>query len=68
MRNILMVKCPYCNYEGEFKFGKTWKFRFYDVKRMECPKCRGVFNYYKGVSSKGKTSEFVIRIKPKVKG
>jgi hypothetical protein len=27
-----------------------------------------VFNYYKGISSKGKTSEFVIRIKPKVKG
>lgn len=34
----------------------------------ECPKCNGIFNYYKGVSSKGKTSEFVIRIKPKVKG
>jgi len=63
-----MVKCPCCSYEGEFKFSKTWKFRFYDVKRMECPKCNGIFNYYKGVSSKGKTSEFVIRIKPKVKG
>jgi|GEM_PF-3266806 len=32
-----MVKCPYCSYEGEFKFGKSWKFRFYDVKRIECP-------------------------------
>jgi hypothetical protein len=41
--------------------------RFYDVKRIECHKCNGVFNYYKGVSSKGKTSEFVIRIKSKVK-
>jgi len=29
-----MVKFPYCNYEDEFKFGKTWKFRFYDFKRM----------------------------------
>jgi uncharacterized C2H2 Zn-finger protein len=34
---------------------------------MECPKCNDIFNYYKGVSSKGKTSEFVIRIKPKIK-
>jgi hypothetical protein len=63
-----MVKCPYCNYEGEFKFDKAWKFRFYDVKRIECPKCNGVFNYYKGISSKGKTSEFVIRIKSRSRG
>jgi transposase-like protein len=56
-----MVKCPYCGYEGEFKVLKTWRFRFYDVKRLQCPKCGGKFNYYYGVSSQGKTSGFVIR-------
>lgn len=62
-----MVKCPYCGYEGEFKLHKTWKFRFYDVSRFECQKCHGVFNYYRGVSPTGKKSEFVIRVKPRVK-
>jgi len=63
-----LVKCPYCGYEGEFKILKSWKFRFYEVKRLECPKCHGIFNHYYGVTPKGKKlSEFVIRIKPKVK-
>jgi DNA-directed RNA polymerase subunit M/transcription elongation factor TFIIS len=57
-----VVKCPYCGYEGEFKVLKTWKFRFYDVKRLQCPKCGGRFNYYYGVSTRtGKVSEFIIR-------
>jgi len=60
-----MVKCPYCGYEGEFKLIKKWRFRFYDVKRLECPKCNGVFNHYMGVSVKGKTSEFMIKVKPR---
>jgi transcriptional regulator NrdR family protein len=60
-----MVKCPYCDYEGEFKLIKNWRFRFYDVKRLECPKCNGRFNYYVGVSVKGKTSKFVIKVKHK---
>ena len=64
-----MVKCPYCGYEGELGLLKTWKFRFYSVKMLECPKCRGVFNYYHGISpSSGRISEFTIRIKPRTPG
>jgi transposase len=59
-----LAKCPYCGYEGEFKLLKTWKFGFYEVKRLECPKCHGIFNHYQGTSPRGKKSEFVIRIKP----
>jgi hypothetical protein len=61
-----VVKCPYCGYEGESKVHKTWRFRFYEVKRLECPKCHGVFNHYYGVSSKGTVVEFTIRIKPRI--
>jgi len=60
-----MVKCPYCGYEGDFKLIKNWRFRFYDVKRLECPKCKSVFNHYAGVSVKGKASEFMIKVKPR---
>jgi uncharacterized Zn finger protein len=60
-----MVKCPYCGCEGEFKLIKTWKFRFYNVKRLECSKCGGIFNHYYGTSPRGKTSEYVIRVKPR---
>ena len=63
-----MPKCPYCGFEGEFVVLKTWQFRFYEVKRLECPKCRGVFNHYQGTSPRGRKSEFVIRIKPKIRG
>ncbi len=49
-----MVKCSYCGYDGEvdsFKLrGEPWKFRFYTVRMLEYPKCRGIFNYYRGVS------------------
>jgi uncharacterized Zn finger protein len=62
-----LVKCPYCGYEGEFRVLKTWRFRFYNVSMMECPRCHGVFNYYRGVSPKGKGSEFVIRVRPRLK-
>jgi Zn-finger nucleic acid-binding protein len=58
-------KCPYCGYEDGFKLHKTWKFKFYNVERLECPKCRGIFNHYHGVSPRGKTSEFIIRVKPR---
>ncbi|PVU72254.1 hypothetical protein DDW10_04515 [Sulfolobales archaeon SCGC AB-777_J03] len=60
-----MVKCPYCDYAGEFRLHKTWRFRFYEVERLECPRCHGVFNHYQGVSPSGRKSEFVIRIKPR---
>jgi hypothetical protein len=55
---------PLLRLRGEFKLLKTWKFRFYEVKRLECPKCHGVFNHYKGINPTGKESEFVISVKP----
>jgi len=58
-----VVKCPYCGYEGEFRLLKTWKFRFYDIKMLECTSCKCVFNHYYGVSSTGKRSEFMINPK-----
>jgi hypothetical protein len=58
-----MVKCPYCASEGAFKELKGWKFRFYNVKRLQCLKCKGIFNHYSGVSPLGKKSEFVIKVK-----
>jgi len=59
-----MVKCPFCGSEGGFKELKSWKFRFYDVKRLSCSKCSGIFNHYLGVSPKTKKrSEFVIRVR-----
>ena len=49
-----MQKCPYCNYSGEFIVLSTWKFTFYNVKRLMCPNYKGIFNYYSGISPKGK--------------
>ncbi|MEM0362067.1 MAG: hypothetical protein QXH57_05605 [Sulfolobales archaeon] len=62
-----MIRCPYCGFEGEFKLLKNWKFRFYEVRRLQCPKCGGLFNYYSGTSPTGKKSEFTIRVKPRIK-
>ena len=31
-----VVKRPYCGFEGEFKVAKTWRFRFYDIERLQC--------------------------------
>jgi uncharacterized protein (DUF2225 family) len=58
-----MVKCPVCNGEFEAESLKTWRFRFYQVKSFQCPKCGGMFNLYSGVSPKGKKSEFMIKVK-----
>jgi hypothetical protein len=60
-----MVKCPYCANEGAFKELKEWKFRFYNVKGLQCLKCKGIFNHYDGVSPRGRRSEFVIKVKPR---
>ena len=64
-----MVKCPYCGYEtdvDEFELVREpWKFRFYKVKMLKCPRCHNVFNYYSGVSPHRKKSEYVIRIRPR---
>jgi hypothetical protein len=58
-----MVKCPFCGSEGGFKELKSWKFRFYDVKLLQCSKCGKKLNYYHGISPRtGKKSEFVIRM------
>jgi len=32
-----MVKCPYCNYEGEFKFGKTGNLDSMMLKEWNAP-------------------------------
>jgi len=68
-----MVRCPFCGYEADvsrFKLLRDpWRFRFYEVKMLECPKCRGIFNYYYGVSPRtGKVSEYVIKIRPRNRG
>jgi len=63
-----VVRCPYCGYEGEHRLLKTWRFGFYDVRMLECPRCGGKFNHYVGVTSKGRHSEFVIRIRPRATG
>ncbi|MEM1696292.1 MAG: hypothetical protein QXQ90_06820 [Desulfurococcaceae archaeon] len=48
-----MIKCPFCGFESSLedfkKLREPWRFRFYDVKMLECPKCKGVFNYYEGL-------------------
>ena len=62
-----MAKCPFCGYKADINsfrlLREPWKFRFYKVRMLECPKCGGIFNYYRGISPRGKTSEFVIRVK-----
>jgi len=63
----MATRCPYCGFEGELRLIKTWRYRFYDVKMFSCPNCRGVFNYYSGVSPTGKRSEFVVRLKPRAR-
>jgi predicted nucleic-acid-binding Zn-ribbon protein len=60
-----MVKCPYCGNEDGLREVREWSFRFYTVKRIQCPKCKNIFNHYYGVSPKGRGSEFVIRVKPR---
>jgi transposase-like protein len=41
-----MVKCPVCNGEFEAEPLKTWRFRFYQVKRYRCTLCGARFNLY----------------------
>jgi len=68
-----MVKHPFCGYEADISQFKllrdSWKFRFYEVKMLECPKCHNVFNYYYCVSPRSnRVSEFVIRVRPGIRG
>jgi len=43
-----MVRCPFCSYEREFKLLKMWGFRFYEVKRLECPDAAGYSTITRG--------------------
>ncbi|MEM0473060.1 MAG: hypothetical protein QXT23_06160 [Acidilobaceae archaeon] len=60
-----MVKCPFCGFEAgldSFKLVREpWRYSIYEVKRLECPRCKNVFNYYEGVTSTGKHSTFIIK-------
>ncbi len=64
-----MVRCPFCGFESSLedfkKLREPWRFRFYEVKMLECPKCKGVFNYYEGFSPRGKHTIFVIKVRPR---
>jgi len=46
-----LVRCPICGREFDRKPFKTWKFRFYDVKRYECKLCESKFNSYESPGS-----------------
>jgi len=46
------VKCPSCGREFLGKPLKSWKFRFYDVRRYECQHCKAKFNVYEGPKSR----------------
>jgi uncharacterized protein YlaI len=48
----MSVKCPKCGSEISSKPLKAWKFRFYDVRRYECPHCKARFNVYDSPKSK----------------
>ncbi|MEM0370852.1 MAG: hypothetical protein QXR68_02520 [Pyrobaculum sp.] len=60
-----VVKCPFCGYEAYVNCFKLlrepWRYWFYEVKRLECPKCENVFMWYEGVSPRGKYVVFAIR-------
>lgn len=64
-----MVKCSFCGFEsaeGLFKqLHEPWRYRLYTVRMLECPKYKGVFNHYGGISPGGLKSEFMIKVKPK---
>lgn len=45
------AECPICGYSFSAEPLKAWKFRFYDVKRFECPNCEAKFNFYESPTS-----------------
>ncbi len=63
-----MVKCPHCRYKNDLNaftlIRSPWKFRFYTVYYLKCPKCNGLFYYYTGIGRFGRHHEFTVRIKP----
>ncbi|MGQ9759568.1 MAG: hypothetical protein ACUVQ5_03225 [Candidatus Methanomethylicaceae archaeon] len=48
----MSVKCLSCGREFSSKPLKSWKFRFYDVKRYERQHCKMKFNIYDSPKSK----------------
>ncbi|MCL6579849.1 MAG: hypothetical protein K6T73_10825 [Candidatus Bathyarchaeota archaeon] len=48
----MSLKCPKCGRTLPNKPLKTWKFRFYDVRRYECQHCKTKFNTYDSPKSK----------------
>ncbi len=65
VRKSIIVRCPYCGCESPLAnftpIRKPWKFRFYIVRRLKCPTCGEVFNYYRGKAPSGKVIEYTTR-------
>lgn len=57
---IVVVKCPYCGFEGNHRLLKTWKYRLWDVLLYECLACGGKFRYQ--VDPEGKRRSYVIKV------
>ena len=58
----VVVRCPYCDFEGElgeFRLLKTWRYRWWDSLLYECPMCDGRFRYH--VDPTGRRKSFVMR-------
>ena len=55
-----MIKCPYYGYEGDFKFLKTWRYRWWNVYFYEYSQCSGKFRYQVDPSDKRKS--YVMRV------
>jgi hypothetical protein len=43
---VEVVNCPYCDFEGEFRFLKIWRYRRWNVRFSECPKYNAHFASY----------------------
>jgi hypothetical protein len=64
----MMVRCPYCGSERGFGSLKAWSFRLYHATLLQYENCNGKSNYHHEVSpGAGKVSEFVVRIRPRVR-
>jgi hypothetical protein len=61
---VKVVNCPCCGFEGEFKLLKIWRYRWWNVRFSECPRCNAHFASY--VDPEGKRGSFVILYKPRV--
>lgn len=55
-----MVRCPYCDYEGEFTLVKTWKFSYWIVYLYKCPSCGGMFRWQ--VDPEGRRRSYVMKL------